>query len=115
MKFSSVLGTFALATLEAYRAYASPLEAMSPGAQSLEGRAGERCCLQVGGQTTSLSYTSNTDGVDSIGLFTSDKCSVSITRGATAPSQGGCKSWPLTVRCPVGVKGTTDKYSAYAC
>ncbi|KAG6301319.1 hypothetical protein E4U09_005460 [Claviceps aff. purpurea] len=110
MKFSSVLGTFALATLEAYRAYASPLEAMSPGAQSLElGRQGG------GGQTTSLSYTSNTDGVDSIGLFTSDKCSVSITRGATAPSQGGCKSWPLTVRCPVGVKGTTDKYSAYAC
>ncbi|KAG6058703.1 hypothetical protein E4U17_007652 [Claviceps sp. LM77 group G4] len=47
MKFSSVLGTFALATLEAYRAYASPLEAMSPGARSLEGRADEKCCLQV--------------------------------------------------------------------
>ncbi|KAG5990933.1 hypothetical protein E4U52_004119 [Claviceps spartinae] len=26
MKFSTVLGTFALSTLEAYRAYASPLE-----------------------------------------------------------------------------------------
>ncbi|KAG6035122.1 hypothetical protein E4U40_002956 [Claviceps sp. LM458 group G5] len=47
MKFSSVLSTFALATLEAYHAYASPLEAMSPGARSLEGRADEKCCLQV--------------------------------------------------------------------
>ncbi|KAG6177098.1 hypothetical protein E4U24_001441 [Claviceps purpurea] len=115
MKFSSVLGTFALATLEAYRAYASPLEAMSPGAQSLEGRADERCCLKVDGQTTSLSYTSNTDGVDSIGLFTNDKCSVSITRGTTAPSRGGCKSWPLTIRCPSGAKGTKGVYSVYAC
>ncbi|KAG6058944.1 hypothetical protein E4U17_007278 [Claviceps sp. LM77 group G4] len=49
MKISSVLSTFVLATLEAYRAYASPLEAMSPGSRSLEDRAvnpDERCCLR---------------------------------------------------------------------
>ncbi|KAG6298874.1 hypothetical protein E4U45_004808 [Claviceps purpurea] len=44
MKFSTVLGTFALSTLEAYRAFASPLE---PGAQSLESRGTEYCCLQT--------------------------------------------------------------------
>ncbi|KAG5922397.1 hypothetical protein E4U61_005274 [Claviceps capensis] len=113
MKFSSVLGTFALASLEAYRACASPLEAMSPGAWSLEGRADKRCCND--GRTTSLSYISNTDGVDSIGLFKNDQCSVSIMRGATTPNQGGCKSWPLTIRCPSGVKGTKGVYSVYAC
>ncbi|KAG5935904.1 hypothetical protein E4U60_002883 [Claviceps pazoutovae] len=115
MKFSSVLGTFALATLEAYRAYASPLEAMSPGARSLEGRANESCCLKVDSQITSLSYTSRTDGVDSIGISTNDKCLVTITRGATAPSQGGCKSWPLTIKCPSGLKGTKSVYSVYVC
>ncbi|KAG6115013.1 hypothetical protein E4U14_001131 [Claviceps sp. LM454 group G7] len=120
MKFSSVLGTFALATLEAYRAYASPLETMSPGARSLEGRAvepGERCCLRVGDSSTSLPYVGITgpDAYDSIGLTTSDGCGVVITRGATAPSKGGCKSWPLKVTCGKGVKGTADKYSVYAC
>ncbi|KAG5996065.1 hypothetical protein E4U52_007386 [Claviceps spartinae] len=102
MKFSSVLGTFALATLEAYRAYASPLETMSPGARSLEGRA-----VEPG--------ITGPDAYDSIGLTTSDGCGVVITRGATAPSKGGCKSWPLKVTCGKGVKGTTDKYSVYAC
>ncbi|KAG5964925.1 hypothetical protein E4U56_002033 [Claviceps arundinis] len=102
MKFSSVLGTFALATLEAYRAYASPLEAMSPRARSLEGRA-----VALG--------TTGPDAYDSIGLTTSDGCGVTITRGTTAPSKGGCKSWPLNVTCKPGVKGTAVKYSAYAC
>ncbi|KAG6069470.1 hypothetical protein E4U16_007670 [Claviceps sp. LM84 group G4] len=48
MKFSSVLGTFALSTLEAYRAYASPLEleATSPVARALESVADE-CCVRV--------------------------------------------------------------------
>ncbi|KAG5931506.1 hypothetical protein E4U59_000249 [Claviceps monticola] len=115
MKLSSVLGTFALATLEAYRAYASPLEAMSPGARSLEGRATETCCLKVDGRTTALSYASQADGVDSIGLFTNDQCLVTMTRGATAPSKGGCKSWPLRVQCSSGAKGTSGTYSVYAC
>ncbi|KAG6213776.1 hypothetical protein E4U50_000974 [Claviceps purpurea] len=44
MKFSTVLGTFALSTLEAYHACASPLE---PGAQSLEGRGTEYCCVET--------------------------------------------------------------------
>ncbi|KAG6264771.1 hypothetical protein E4U47_006745 [Claviceps purpurea] len=56
MKFSSVLGTFALSTLEAYRAYASPVDAMSPGARSLDGRAlPKMCCVNLpGGNTIGL-------------------------------------------------------------
>ncbi|KAG6101466.1 hypothetical protein E4U31_003660, partial [Claviceps sp. LM219 group G6] len=44
MKFSTVLGTFALSTLEAYSASASPV---GPEAQSLESREPEYCCVQT--------------------------------------------------------------------
>ncbi|KAG5951606.1 hypothetical protein E4U57_006822, partial [Claviceps arundinis] len=44
MKFSTVLGTFALSTLEAYSACASPV---GPEAQSLESREPEYCCVQT--------------------------------------------------------------------
>ncbi|KAG6093698.1 hypothetical protein E4U30_004081 [Claviceps sp. LM220 group G6] len=115
MKFSSVVGTFALATLETYGAYASPLEAMSPGARSLEDRAAESCCLQVDGQTTSLPYSAKGSEYDNVGITTSESCTILLRIGTTAPSQGGCKSWPLTVTCPDGVKGTTAKYSVSAC
>ncbi|KAG5965780.1 hypothetical protein E4U56_001587 [Claviceps arundinis] len=115
MKFSSVLGIFALATLEAYRAYASPLEAVSPGARSLEGRAADSCCLQVDGQTTSLPYSAKGGDYDNVGITTSELCTISLRIGTTAPSQAGCKSWPLTVTCPDGVKGTKAKYSVSAC
>lgn len=47
MKFSTVLGTFALSALEANRALASPLEPVSLGAQSLEERNTEYCCFQM--------------------------------------------------------------------
>ncbi|KAG6181206.1 hypothetical protein E4U10_007350, partial [Claviceps purpurea] len=44
MKFSAVLGTFALSTLEAYSACASPV---GPESQSLESRGTEYCCVQT--------------------------------------------------------------------
>ncbi|KAG6058957.1 hypothetical protein E4U32_004320, partial [Claviceps aff. humidiphila group G2b] len=44
MKFSTVLGTFALSTLKAYSACASPV---GPEAQSLESRGTEYCCVQT--------------------------------------------------------------------
>ncbi|KAG6130013.1 hypothetical protein E4U38_004701 [Claviceps purpurea] len=47
MKFSTILGTFAMSSLEAYRAYASPLDS-SPAVLSLEERGQtEYCCMQV--------------------------------------------------------------------
>ncbi|KAG5929502.1 hypothetical protein E4U60_007400, partial [Claviceps pazoutovae] len=57
MKFSSVLGTFALSTLEAYRAYASPVDVMSPEARTLPPNS--YCCLHLpNGNTVGLPRTS---------------------------------------------------------
>ncbi|KAG6056091.1 hypothetical protein E4U13_003128 [Claviceps humidiphila] len=107
MKFSTVLGTFALSTLEAYRAYASPLNAVSPG-QSLEERAIEYCCVQVkwlnNVENHFVPYFGNTNvqDVTSIGM-----CMISVAQGPTRPSQGGCSEWKgQTVQCAAeyGVK-----------
>ncbi|KAG6052669.1 hypothetical protein E4U17_005554 [Claviceps sp. LM77 group G4] len=99
MKFSSVLGTFALSTLEAYHAYASPLEAVSPVARTLA--ANSYCCVRVaGGNTYGFPYNSETA---SEAFSTDNNCMITVTKGK-APSQDGCKSWPVTASCPQGVK-----------
>ncbi|KAG6231979.1 hypothetical protein E4U34_000048 [Claviceps purpurea] len=91
MKFSTVLGTFALSTLEAYHAYASPLE---PGAQSLEGRGTEYCCIEtiIGGSSHSgfVSYPlpQLTGVIASAGI-----CQIVVTQTSIPPSQGGCAKW----------------------
>ncbi|KAG6064341.1 hypothetical protein E4U13_003115 [Claviceps humidiphila] len=100
MKFSTVLGTFALSTLEAYRAYASPLNSVSRG-QSLDERAIEYCCVQVKYsnkvKNQFVPWFGDTEDVMSIGA-----CMVSVVQGRTRPSQGGCSEW----------KGTTELCSA---
>ncbi|KAG5917353.1 hypothetical protein E4U61_002836 [Claviceps capensis] len=91
MKFSTILGTFALSTFEAYRAYASPLNSDSLG-QSLEGRAVEYCCVQVKSLTHVVNkfipWFGDTEDVTAFGA-----CMVSIVQGRTRPSQGGCSEW----------------------
>ncbi|KAG6058283.1 hypothetical protein E4U17_000184 [Claviceps sp. LM77 group G4] len=91
MKFSTLLGTFALSTLEAHRAYASPLEAVSPGAQSLEGRAAETCCvlIQHGNERDARFVAYNGKSAS----FTSLNCQFTIHQGPTPPSRGGCTEW----------------------
>ncbi|KAG6111013.1 hypothetical protein E4U13_005107 [Claviceps humidiphila] len=98
MKFSSVLGTFALATLEAYHAYASPLEVMSPVARALAPNS--YCCARVAGDKTYGVPFNMEAGSES--FFTANKCLITVTKG-NAPSQDGCKSWPVTASCPKGV------------
>ncbi|KAG6130012.1 hypothetical protein E4U38_004700 [Claviceps purpurea] len=100
MKFSTILGTFALSTLEAYSAYASPLNSDSLG-QSLEGRAVEYCCVQVKSMNNVVNkfvpWFGDTEDVTYFGA-----CTVSVVQGRTRPSQGGCSEW----------KGTTQFCSA---
>ncbi|KAG6274729.1 hypothetical protein E4U47_001382 [Claviceps purpurea] len=95
MKFSSVLGTFALATLEAYRAYASPLEDMSPVARTLAPNS--LCCVRVAGGNT---YGVPIDESETTTQFfiTKEKCKITVNK------EGDCKSWPVTTSCPQGIK-----------
>ncbi|KAG5991142.1 hypothetical protein E4U52_003976 [Claviceps spartinae] len=98
MKFSSVLGTFAVTTLEAYHAYASPLEAMSPVARALAPNS--YCCVRVAGDDT-FGFPFNSDS-SSASFSTENNCIITVTKGK-APSQDGCKSWPVKASCPPGV------------
>ncbi|KAG5937602.1 hypothetical protein E4U59_004308 [Claviceps monticola] len=91
MKFSTLLGTFGLSILEAHRAYASPLEAVSPRAQSLEGRGPEFCCvlIQNGNKIDARFVAYNGKSAS----FTSLDCEFTIHQGHTPPSRGGCTEW----------------------
>ncbi|KAG6054254.1 hypothetical protein E4U32_007036 [Claviceps aff. humidiphila group G2b] len=118
MKFSTVLGTFALSTLEAYRAFASPIDPVSPEAQSLEARATEYCCMRVIG----LGFA-RTQYVPFVGgkvhiLTENGGCEVYVDQGSTPPSQGGCPGWTVASdNCPPGVGGQPRLFSlpAEAC
>ncbi|KAG6047254.1 hypothetical protein E4U17_007572 [Claviceps sp. LM77 group G4] len=96
MKFSTVLGTFALSTLEAYHAYASPL---APGAQSLESRGTEYCCLQTelegNIQNSFIAYPlPRLQGT----VARSDDCEIIVHQTSTPPSRGGCATWFFEAR-----------------
>ncbi|KAG6126481.1 hypothetical protein E4U28_000496 [Claviceps purpurea] len=98
MKFSTVLGTFALSTLEAYRAFASPLE---PEAQSLESRGTEYCCVQtkIGGNTKNSFVSYPLDGLKRQ-VASSGECVILVDQTSTPPSKGGCSQWRFTaVNC----------------
>ncbi|KAG6243845.1 hypothetical protein E4U25_007250 [Claviceps purpurea] len=106
MKFSTILGTFALSTLESYRAYASPLEAVSPGAQSLEERGTEYCCMLIHfdtyRQTQFVPWTGGRTRVARVA-----GCDIYVDQTETPPSKGGCAEWaPDTRSCfripPIG-------------
>ncbi|KAG6131887.1 hypothetical protein E4U24_007532 [Claviceps purpurea] len=91
MKFSTVLGTFALSTLEAYRAFASPLE---PEAHSLESRRTEYCCVQtqIDGNTQSSFVSYPLDGLKGQ-VASSGECVIVVNQTSTPPSKGGCSQW----------------------
>ncbi|KAG6287976.1 hypothetical protein E4U46_003622 [Claviceps purpurea] len=101
MKFSTVLGTFALFALEANRACASPLEPFTPAAQSLEERIPEsdNCCMQISSvKGIENKFVPYTDGVVLVAEY--DTCQVQIYQRNMPPSQGGCENWyPLTYAC----------------
>ncbi|KAG6052444.1 hypothetical protein E4U17_005789 [Claviceps sp. LM77 group G4] len=92
MKFSTVLGTFALSALETYHAYASPLVQVSPGAQSLEARNTEYCCVTstIGGHSVA-GYVLWNGQPTSVRTF--GGCILTFTQTAKPPSQGGCADW----------------------
>ncbi|KAG6069051.1 hypothetical protein E4U32_005139 [Claviceps aff. humidiphila group G2b] len=112
MKFTNVLGAFALSTLEASRAYASPVEA-----QSLEGRAPEYCCMRA-----ELNGDSKTSYVPALGgkvlaFSYPNGCRVSLLQdGAKPPSQGGCRDWRLVLdKCPPGQVPAVTGEEAEVC
>ncbi|KAG6324226.1 hypothetical protein E4U44_001418 [Claviceps purpurea] len=92
MKLSTVLGTFAISTLEAYHAYASPLVPVSPEAQSLEARNPEYCCVTstIGGRYTAgyVPWNGQPTPARNFG-----GCILTFTQSAKPPSQGGCADW----------------------
>ncbi|KAG6047255.1 hypothetical protein E4U17_007573 [Claviceps sp. LM77 group G4] len=91
MKFSTVLGTFALSTLEAYHAYASPL---APGAQSLESRGTQYCCVQtqIDGNTRNAFVSYPLDGLKGE-VASSGECVIVVHQTSTPPSRDGCSQW----------------------
>ncbi|KAG6287977.1 hypothetical protein E4U46_003623 [Claviceps purpurea] len=116
MKFSTVLGAFALSALEANRALASPLEPVSLGAQSLEERNTEYCCFQIsssqGAQSKFVPYTGGDVDIASFGT-----CRVSVSQGMfPRPSQGGCnKYWVTLANCPSSLKISVAPAPAVNC
>ncbi|KAG6299379.1 hypothetical protein E4U09_008201 [Claviceps aff. purpurea] len=96
MKFSNVLGAFALSTLEASRAFASPVEA-----QSLEGRATDEVSGDNGDSKTA--YVAATGG-KVLAFKYPNGCQVFLLQdGARPPSQGGCRDWRVVFdKCPTG-------------
>ncbi|KAG6168408.1 hypothetical protein E4U51_002198 [Claviceps purpurea] len=116
MKFSTILGTFALSALEANRALASPLEPVSPGAQSLEERDTEYCCFQIsstqGVQNKFIPYTGGEVDLVSFGA-----CKVSILEGMRPrPSQGGCNKYQVSLaNCPSSLKISVAPAPAVNC
>ncbi|KAG6318151.1 hypothetical protein E4U44_008106 [Claviceps purpurea] len=114
MKFSTVLGTFALSTLQAYSAFASPvgpdaanLVRLEPlDAQSLESRDNEHCCVQTEIHSDRQSTNHRETEFDRQTAFypypvpwlkavvaSSGDCRIVVTQTNTPPSQGGCATW----------------------
>ncbi|KAG6058790.1 hypothetical protein E4U32_004440 [Claviceps aff. humidiphila group G2b] len=93
MKFSTVLGTFALSTLEAYRAYASPVEPEAP-VQELNTRGTEYCCVQtqIDGNTRNQFVSYPLDGLKGA-VASSGECVIVAHQTSTPPSRDGCSKW----------------------
>ncbi|KAG6070366.1 hypothetical protein E4U33_004231 [Claviceps sp. LM78 group G4] len=90
MRFSSVLGTFALSILEGYRAYAGLFKAISPETQSLKGRDGETCCVIVDKRGYSVTYT----GEYKVLVTIQGQCKVFVDQ-IGSPSSGDCDTWSV--------------------
>ncbi|KAG6115752.1 hypothetical protein E4U13_002468 [Claviceps humidiphila] len=117
MKFSTVLGTFALSALEANRALASPLESLIPAPPSLQERNTEYCCMQIstsnGVQSKFIPYT-NARGLVQIAKF--GTCEVSIGQAGERPSRGGCGRWMQALYgCPSELNVRVDPMPADHC
>ncbi|KAG6133102.1 hypothetical protein E4U46_001000 [Claviceps purpurea] len=102
MKFNTVLGTFALSTLQAYLAYASPVEldsAGSPETHSLEVRGGtEYCCVASRDYGVVATKFVPWDAeswkrLPALVKIYGPECGVYMIQGSRPPSQGGCADW----------------------
>ncbi|KAG6313893.1 hypothetical protein E4U22_000527 [Claviceps purpurea] len=93
MKFSTVLGTFAISTLEAYHAYGSPLERVSLEARSLQARNTEYCCVVThsGHNDHSSEFVPWTGNI--AGVYGVEDCIIFMKQTSRAPSLGGCAEW----------------------
>ncbi|KAG6052415.1 hypothetical protein E4U17_005819 [Claviceps sp. LM77 group G4] len=99
MKFSTVLGTFAISTLEAYHAYGSPLERVSLGARSLQTRNTEYCCVVTdsGGDVKGefVPWTGDLAAVNGV-----EGCPIYMSQTSKPPSLGGCAEWSVVIPLP---------------
>ncbi|KAG6292971.1 hypothetical protein E4U46_008063 [Claviceps purpurea] len=115
MKFSTVLGTFAISTLEVYHAYGSPLEGVSLEARSLQARNTEYCCVVTrcvsgfallsgpfrltpdnknrhsGHNDHSSEFVPWTGNI--AGVYGVEDCIIFMKQTSRAPSLGGCAEW----------------------
>ncbi|KAG6287179.1 hypothetical protein E4U45_008155 [Claviceps purpurea] len=119
MKFSTVLGTFALSTLEANRAYASPVDSVSLS-HSLDGRGTEYCCALMettqGRETKFVPYTGRKVFVGAVSTKR-DTCEMWFYQeGSKPPSQGGCAEWKgKTFTCPPELQAKLSVQPASVC
>ncbi|CCE27879.1 uncharacterized protein CPUR_01353 [Claviceps purpurea 20.1] len=100
MKFSTVLGTFAISTLEAYHAYGSPLEGVSLEGRSLQARNTEYCCVVTNSghhHHSSEFIPWNGDLAEVHGV---EGCPIFMQQTSKAPSLGGCAEWSAVIVLP---------------
>ncbi|KAG6218797.1 hypothetical protein E4U46_003552 [Claviceps purpurea] len=101
MKFSTIVGTFALSTLEAYRAYASPVDSVSPAGQSLEERAAEAieyCCVAIQtNQSRDTKFVAWNGRPSVVIVVRIGECDLGVVQTSTPPSKGGCSEWSRKV------------------
>ncbi|KAG6147386.1 hypothetical protein E4U28_007153 [Claviceps purpurea] len=121
MKFSTVLGTFAISTLEAYHAYGSPLERVSLEARSLQARNTEYCCVVTGcvsgfallsgpfrltpdNKNSSGDHDHTSEFVPWTGDLAEvhgvEYCPIFMQQTSKAPSLGGCAEWSPVIVLP---------------
>ncbi|KAG6173261.1 hypothetical protein E4U24_000841 [Claviceps purpurea] len=120
MKFSTIVGTFALSTLEAYRAYASPVDSVAPAGQSLEERAAEAieycCVLIVTSQSREAKFVAWNGQASVVPVAKIGECELNVFQTDKSPSKGGCAEWGSEISmCPFSLNPTITFPSASVC
>ncbi|KAG6064340.1 hypothetical protein E4U32_000306 [Claviceps aff. humidiphila group G2b] len=120
MKFSTIVGTFALSTLEAYHAYASPVDSVSPAGQSLEERAAEvveYCCILIQtSQSREPKFVAWNRQPSVVPVAEINGCELTVTQTGTPPSKGGCAEWAWgSTMCPFSLNPSVTIQPASVC
>ncbi|KAG6133695.1 hypothetical protein E4U24_002782 [Claviceps purpurea] len=120
MKFSTIVGTFALSTLEAYRAYASPVDSVSPAGQSLEERAAEAleyCCVLIEtSQSRQTKFVAWNRQPSVVPVAEIGECELNVVQTGTPPSKGGCAEWAWGMSmCPFSLNPSITFPAASVC